>query len=190
MTDTQFKMLSILDRQISSCKKCSLYQNGRAKPFWSAQSINIIIGEAPGRDEIINSTPFIGRAGKVLWDVLHNHRLSREQFLIINSANCRPVNGNKNGKPTSNEMIACSDWVRKYIKVLNPNKILLLGSYAVQSVLSESVKITVANGTVTHLSYDNETRYPVVRSVHPAYTLYSPNGKMDLEKAIGVFARL
>jgi len=164
-------MLELLDYQISSCTKCNLHKNGRCKPSWSPTAEYAVIGEAPGRDEILKGKPFIGRAGQFLWFMMKEYNLQREQFLVINSVNCRPVSGGKNGKPTETEQKMCREWVRKYLKVLNPKKVILLGEYAMFSLTGKR-GITKYNGKTI---VSDEFNMPFVACVHPAYATYNPD---------------
>ena len=44
-----------------------------------------IIGEAPGRDEDLSGEPFVGRAGKLLNEILFSMKLSRDNVYITNT---------------------------------------------------------------------------------------------------------
>lgn len=184
MDKKQLRILSLLDNMIGECKKCSLFQNGRAKPYWVSSSRFAIIGEAPGFDEVRENSPFVGKAGNILWDAVKRNGLSREDFLIINSVNCRPVVGNKNGKPSNEQMEQCRPWIRKYLKVLKPRAILILGGYALFTILGES-DIMKHSGKEVH---SREFDCPVVISVHPAFTIYNPSkGEQLLKESIEKF---
>jgi uracil-DNA glycosylase len=184
MTKKQIRMLELLDEMILKCEKCSLFENGRAKPYWTKNSRYAIIGEAPGADEVKEGTPFIGKAGNILWDALGEYKLSRSDFLIINSANCRPKVGNKNGKPTKIQMERCKPWIVKYLKVIKPEKILILGNYALETMLNEG-NILERNGELTRL---DEFNCYVYKSVHPAYCIYNKENGVDmLRKSIKIF---
>jgi uracil-DNA glycosylase len=185
MNNKQIRMLQLLDEQILSCTDCELCKNGRAKPFWSLQSEYLIIGEAPGEEEVINDTPFIGRAGRILWNIMNVYGLYREQFGIINSVNCRPVAGGKNGKPAYEQTLKCNKWIRKYVHALNPKKILLLGSYAIKIMTNRDGGIT-ANNAMEEIVHVNGKRYITIKSVHPAYTIYS-GSDMLLRESISKF---
>ena len=184
MNQKQTKMLHLLDKQIQQCTRCDLHENGGCKPYWTEQSKYIILGEAPGRNEVTSNEPFIGSAGKNLWSIMAEFGLTKEDFLIINSVNCRPVNGNKNGKPTKEQMLTCRPWIRKYIKVLHPELILVLGSYPLLT-LTGLKGIMSLNGEVIHSAeFDVDT----VMSIHPAMCIYKgEEGKQMLRESIKVF---
>lgn len=184
ITPKQIRMLELLDEQIQSCEKCSLHENGRAKPFWTEESRYAICGEAPGSNEVTYNSPFVGEAGKNLWTVLERNALYRKDFLIINSTNCRPVKGNSNGKPTKIQLERCRPWIRKYLKVFQPEKILILGGYALFTLLGQD-GITARNGELERMDEFNCYAY---KSIHPAYIIYNrKEGIKKLEEAIQIF---
>jgi DNA polymerase len=181
-------MLQLLDEQILACKRCGLYNGGRCKPYWTERSKYVIVGEAPGKQEVVESTPFIGMAGQILWDTIYKiTRCLRSDFAIINSVNCRPTDGIRNLKPDRGDQVACKQWIRKFIKVIEPEKVLILGNYAMGTMLGRSSGIVKFNATEGNL----ETYYknvPFVISVHPAYTIYNKDdGLQKLEEAIEKF---
>jgi uracil-DNA glycosylase family 4 len=96
---------------IGACQNCDLKKNGMAIPLAGSKVRCILIGEAPGENEIKQGEPFVGRSGKLLIDKFQQHGFTRENFLILNSTNCRPVHLNegsvRNDKPTLTEIEAC-----------------------------------------------------------------------------------
>ena len=60
----------------------------------------LFIGEAPGKKEDISGTPFVGRAGKFLNEMLEKINLSREDVYITNIVKYRPLN---NRDPLNNK---------------------------------------------------------------------------------------
>jgi uracil-DNA glycosylase family 4 len=181
------RMLYLLDGMVEKCELCSLYQNGRAKPYWTENYEGyFIVGEAPGKDEIANGEPFIGKAGSILWDIMNSYGYKKEQFLMINSVNCRPVVAKRNGKPTEEQMHTCREWISKYLGVLKPFRGILLGSYAAQTMLNIKDSVIAFNASVATIRMNdiNTPLVPVIRSVHPAYSIYSEEGKVLLEESV------
>lgn len=172
LSKKRIRMLELLDKQVRSCKKCSLNPNGTAVPHWTPNSRYVIIGEAPGYNEVRNKTPFVGAAGKILTDLLGNIGFRRSEFLIINSVQCRPVEGNRNSKPNETQLRACQDYIRKYINVVNPEKILCLGNYAKYIFTGDITGILRQRGVFKNLSL-REKEYPVLFTIHPAYCIYN-----------------
>jgi len=148
----------------------------------------VIVGEAPGKLEVVENTPFIGMAGEILWNTIYKITgLFRSEFAIINSVNCRPTDGIRNLKPERGDQYACKQWIRKFLKVIEPEKILILGNYAMGTMLNKHSGIVRYNATEGNLDpYYKNT--PFVISVHPAYTIYNKDdGLQKLEEAIEKF---
>lgn len=187
MKNKQKKMLKALDTIVENCEECSLHSNGKAVPYWTNDSKYIIVGEAPGKNEVVNNIPFVGTAGKHLWGIMGEYGFRREDFLVINTCQCRPViPPDRNGKPTQKQIDKCQRIVKGYFKVLKPPKIILLGNYAIGSILGES-GIMERNGLLTTESiFDMDIM--VVRSVHPAMCIYKGiEGQKMLKKSIKNF---
>jgi DNA polymerase len=188
LSKKQIRMLQLLDEQILNCKRCGLHNGGRCKPYWTTRSRYAIVGEAPGSLEVVENTPFIGMAGQVLWGTINKITgLFRADFAIINSVNCRPTDGSKNLKPDKGDQYACKQWIRKFLKVIEPEKVLILGNYAMGTMLGRHSGIVKYNATEGLLnSYFKNV--PFVISVHPAYTIYNKDdGLQKLEEAIEKF---
>lgn len=185
-------MLELLDDQVLSCKDCTLHHNGgRCKPHWTISSKYAILGEAPGADEVKFNEPFYGKAGTILWDVLAEFDLCKDDFVIVNSVNCRPVKesdrGWVNSKPDEYHQAMCRKWYRKYFKVVKPRKMLVFGNYAMGTLINEF------SGIIKHNAesfYHKEFEMPYVLSIHPAFCIYDPDGKPLLEHSIKVFKNI
>lgn len=186
LSKKQRRMLELLDGQIQSCTECLLHVNGRAKPYWTEKSKYVLILEAPGGDEVRENTPTIGKAGRILWDAFMKYDLKREDFLIINSVNCRPMVGNRNGKPTYEEMDKCRHFVYKYINVLNPKFGMVFGNYAMWFLFGIRSGITRHNG---NWESNISLKVDFVKSVHPASVIYTADNRKILERSIDVFSR-
>jgi DNA polymerase len=181
-------MLLLLDGMVSKCTECVLYKGGRVKPYWTPMSIYAAVGEAPGAQEVAQNEPFVGKAGEILAESMAKVGFRKEQFLFINSVNCRPTDGSKNSKPSLLQVDICRKWMRKYIKVLNPEKIIGFGNFARGSLSGNYTGIIKYNGWVDSIHPYNKR---VVYSVHPAYCIYNQSdGEKKLDYAIERFRNL
>lgn len=174
LINKKVRMLELLNKQVSNCNKCLLHNNGTAIPYWSKHSKYVIIGEAPGYNEVRRQTPFVGAAGNILTTELSNAGFNSKDFLIINTVQCRPVSGTGNGKPNESQIKSCQDYLRKYIKVINPEKILCLGNYAKYIFTGNYTGILSQRGSFNEYSLEGSNeKYPVLFTVHPAYCIYN-----------------
>ena len=78
--------------ELEGCKKCDLCKTRTQVVFGSGDpdSEIMFVGEAPGFNEDQQGKPFVGRAGKLLEELLQEIGLTREQGFIANVLKCRP----------------------------------------------------------------------------------------------------
>ena len=181
-------MLELLDTMIGQCTDCELHTGGHVKPYWTPMSTLAALGEAPGKDEVDSNEPFVGKAGEILGNTMAKAGFRKDQFLIINSVNCRPVENGRNGKPKIDQIMECKKWVNKYIKVIKPEKMIAFGNFAKGSLNNSFTGIVKYNGWIEPVS---SYGIHVVYSVHPAYCIYQGDaGKVMLKKSIEKFRDL
>ena len=168
-----FPNLDDLKSKASNCRKCQLSKERTKVVFGSGNhdASVLLIGEAPGREEDMNGEPFIGRAGKLLTEILFSVKLSRKNVYITNTVKCRPP---ENRNPNHDEIDACSTYLDQQINLISPSVIVLLGKIAAESLMSTSEPMSSLRGKV-HLYKD--TQIPMLVFYHPAYLLRSPGEK-------------
>jgi len=94
----------------------------------------MIIGEAPGANEVKEKQPFVGMAGKNLDYLIKLSRLDRKKdFLITNAFPFRTFEGNKNRTPKAKELKEGAKLLLKEIEIVKPKLILLLGNSAIKA---------------------------------------------------------
>ncbi len=168
-----------LHSKVIECTQCPLHAS-RTNAVFGEGDINaniLIIGEGPGANEDKQGRPFVGRAGKLLDEVLGNYGLSREKGVFIaNIVKCRPP-GNR--VPRKTEVNTCFPYMEKQIELLNPKMILLLGLTAVKTFLGIEEQMKVIRGV--EKSKDGRT---VMGTYHPAAILRNPNLRNLLEEDI------
>ena len=127
-----------LKEQCQQCTKCDLSKT-RTNVVVGVGPVPcnlMLIGEAPGEKEDLSGEPFVGRAGKLLDQILESVGISRqENIYIANTIKCRPP-GNRN--PTSEENVACNDWLEQQIAIIKPKIILLCGSVSMKMAFPDS----------------------------------------------------
>jgi DNA polymerase len=131
----------------------------------------MIIGEAPGAEEDRRGEPFVGRAGKLLDEMLRAIGLQRDEVFIANVLKCRPPN---NRDPSVEEARLCRDHLQAQIELLNPRIVLAVGRIAAQQLLHTDAPLGKLRGQVHSL---NNGQLPLVVTYHPAYLLRSPSQK-------------
>jgi DNA polymerase len=121
-----------LNKKIGSCAKCRLSKT-RIKTVPGEGPLDaeyFIIGQGPGANEDQLGRPFIGRAGKLLTELLVLAGIDRSKETFITSiVKCLPTPP-VNRKPKSDEIDACRDYLASQIEIVGAKKIILLGDMA------------------------------------------------------------
>ena len=86
----------------------------------------MLIGEGPGWHEDQQGKPFVGASGKFLTELLGHAGLEREDVFITNVVKCRPP-GNRD--PLPDEIEACSGYLDRQIRMVDPDVIVTLGRF-------------------------------------------------------------
>ena len=150
------------------CRLCDLHA-GRIKPVFdkgNPQAKLMICGMVPAHEENNVGTPFVGRAGKLLDDILSDSNLTSDDVYITNLVKCclSP------GKPLQEEWVAhCLPYIIVQIDLLKPKAILALGADASINLLGldPKPKMWTIRGKV--FSYSNDTL--LIPTYHPSYLL-------------------
>jgi uracil-DNA glycosylase family 4 len=96
-----------LERRCSDCTQCGLSRTRQKVAFGrgNPEAPVCFVGEAPGAEEDAQGKPFVGRAGRLLDEMIQQMGLSPDDVYICNIVKCRPPD---NRKPTPAEIRACS----------------------------------------------------------------------------------
>lgn len=162
---------SELRESVAQCTSCVLHTSRRQTVFGvgNQDADWMIIGEAPGAEEDRRGEPFVGRAGKLLDEMLRAVGQPRDKVFIANILKCRPPD-NRDPKPA--EAAACRNYLERQIALVKPKIILAVGKIAAQYLLGSDATVGKMRGTV-HRHGDT----PIVVTYHPAYLLRSPAQK-------------
>ena len=162
-----------LELEAKNCHACPLSNTRNNVVFGQGnrKAKILIIGEAPGKDEDLSGEPFVGRAGKLLNEILFSMKLTRDNVYITNTVKCRPP---ENRNPNSDEINSCSRFLDNQISLISPNIIILLGKVAAGRLMNTSEPMSSLRGRVHHYK---DTDIPMLVFYHPAYLLRSPSEK-------------
>jgi len=168
-------LLKIRD-DIGDCTRCKLHK-GRHKIVFgdgSAKAQLVFVGEGPGADEDAQGLPFVGRAGKLLTQMIEAMGLERKDVYICNVVKCRPP---ENRAPEPDEVATCSPFLLRQIDVIQPRVIVCLGAVAAKTLLETNRGITQFRGQ--WLEWRGRK---LMATYHPAYLLRNPNAKGEVWK--------
>jgi uracil-DNA glycosylase len=173
-----------LKKLINSIQNCNLKENSKDLILGDGNhdSPIMIIGEAPGLEEEKNNKTFQGEPGLLLEKMLSAINLKKENIYSSYAINFRPP---EDRKPTSQEIKRYSIFLKQHISIIDPKIVILLGSTAMESVISSNKKISNERGIWKEIILKNKT-YPIMITFNPSYLIRFPENKKfsweDLKK--------
>jgi uracil-DNA glycosylase family 4 len=160
----------------------------------------LLVGEAPGENEIDTGIPFIGRAGIELMKSLESIGLTRDDVYITSTVRSRPykwgtkkerdgtlVKRTYNRAPKTAEILAHAPLLDYEIQNLQPSLIVTLGTIGLQRLLGKEAKVTELHGQkislpIQYLSNLEDCHYSltsksyvIVPTFHQASVFYRPS---------------
>ena len=180
------KRLEDLARQVSVCTKCDLAMTRTNTVFASGDphSPLMLVGEGPGENEDATGLPFVGRAGKLLDDILGAVDLTRDKVYLTNTVKCRAAveegGRMKNRQPKTTEIRACNPYLQGQMEAVKPDIILCLGGPAAKTLIDKDFKITKDRGKW----YDLDNGARAMATFHPAYVLRQRGEDLDNTKRL------
>jgi len=164
---------------VKSCRKCSLWKT-RKKPVVGEGSIDtdiLFVGEAPGYNEDLQGRPFVGKAGKILDELLESIGLKRNDVYVANLLKCRPSD---NRNPLKTEIDVCTEYLEKQIEIIQPKIIVPLGNFASSYIFEKFGlkydKISNIHGKIFQIN-TVFGRLKIIPLYHPAVATYNPETK-------------
>jgi DNA polymerase len=176
--------LERIREDIGDCTRCRLHKHRNHIVFGvgNPRAELVFIGEGPGHDEDVQGIPFVGRAGKLLTQIIEAMGLRREDVYICNVIKCRPP---ENRMPEKDEIATCSPFLLRQLAVINPKVIVCLGSVAAQTLLGTHKPISQFRG-----QWFGFRGSRLIATYHTAYLLRNPSAKAevwsDLKKVMAV----
>jgi len=165
--------LAELARQVSVCTRCDLSLTRTNTVFGTGDPFSplMLVGEGPGENEDATGLPFVGRAGKLLDDILRAVNLTRDDVYLTNTVKCRAAveegGRMKNRPPRTSEVRACNPYLKGQTEAVRPKVILCLGGPAAKTIIDKDFKITKDRGKW----YEVEGGIMAMATFHPAYVL-------------------
>ncbi|HYC54879.1 MAG TPA: uracil-DNA glycosylase [Candidatus Binatia bacterium] len=171
---------------LGACTRCKLC-SGRTNIVFGVGNPDadlMFIGEGPGEDEDLQGEPFVGKAGRLLTDIITlGMGLKRSDVYIANVIKCRPPN---NRNPEPDEIVACEPFLMRQVELVAPKVLVSLGNFATQALLRDRTSITRRRG-----QWHQFAGIPLMPTFHPAYLLRNPSDKrLVWEDIKQVMARL
>ena len=164
---------SALREECLSCQRCGLAETRKNVVFGDGnpEAELLFIGEGPGANEDAQGLPFVGRAGKLLDDMLEMIDLDRTKIFITNIVKCRPP---QNRDPLNVEQDACIGYLRQQTQILQPKILVCLGRIAAMRLMNPKFRITKEHGQF----YDLGTMRAMAL-YHPSALLRDPSKRPE-----------
>ncbi len=161
---------------IGDCTRCRLHKKRNHIVFadGNPKADLVFVGEGPGADEDATGIPFVGRAGKLLTQMIEAMGLQRKDVYICNVVKCRPP---ENRQPEPDEVTTCSPYLVRQLEVVNPKVIVCLGATAAKTLLETDMGISKFRGQ--WLDFRGKK---LLATYHPAYLLRNPAAKSEVWK--------
>ncbi|HMI52942.1 MAG TPA: uracil-DNA glycosylase [Candidatus Saccharimonadales bacterium] len=177
--------LLAIREDLGDCTRCKLSRTRNKLVFGDGnpKAELVFVGEGPGADEDAQGLPFVGRAGKLLTQMIEAMGLQRRDVYICNVVKCRPP-GNR--RPEPDEVAQCSPFLLRQLDSISPKVIVCLGATAAQLLLQTDKGISQFRG-----EWLDFRGTKLMATYHPAYLLRNPAAKADVWKDLQkVMARL
>jgi uracil-DNA glycosylase len=162
-----------LYRDVSGCRRCRLHE-GRTRAVFGAGNADadlMFVGEAPGAEEDRQGLPFVGRAGRLLNELLAGIGLTREDVFVANVLKSRPP---ANRDPQPDEIEACWPYLERQIQLIEPRVLATLGNFATKRITGSPAGITRVCGVPQVHELAGRTVF-VFPLLHPAAALRTPS---------------
>ncbi|HXL23099.1 MAG TPA: uracil-DNA glycosylase [Candidatus Dormibacteraeota bacterium] len=169
---------------LGDCTRCKLHKTRKNIVFadGNPKAELVFVGEGPGADEDAQGLPFVGRAGKLLNQMIEAMGLRRQDVYICNVVKCRPP---ENRLPERDEIEKCSPFLLRQLDTIAPKVIVCLGACAAQTLLETNRGISQFRG-----QWLDFRGHKLMATYHPAYLLRNPSAKAevwkDLQKVMAV----
>jgi len=159
-----------------NCTRCKLHKARTNIVFGvgNPKAQLVFVGEGPGHDEDIQAEPFVGRAGRLLTQMIEAMGLKRSDVYICNVVKCRPP---ENRLPEKDEITTCSPYLIRQLDVIKPKVICCLGACSAQTLLNTSQGISRYRG-----EWFDYRGAKLMATYHPAYLLRNPAAKSEVWK--------
>lgn len=143
----------------------------------------VLIGEAPGKQEILAGKPFVGQAGKNLDEFISILNIDKADLYITNVVKLRPYKINEetgresNRTPVKKEINIFSSFLMKELEIINPKLVVTLGNIALKCITQDDKSsIGILHGKPMDIKF-GEAEFKLFPLYHPASIIY----KADLK---------
>lgn len=130
----------------------------------------MLVGEAPGREEDILGSPFIGPAGQLVRMLMLQSEIKPLECFFSNLVHCRPPKNDFAKAIELGAAVCRTHWLYREIQAVHPRVIVAVGARAGRVLLNTPERVT-ATELATMTYEDPLNKCLVVGCFHPSYAL-------------------
>jgi uracil-DNA glycosylase len=185
-----------LARRMRRCRECGL-PDGVSAVFGRFDSPSwMLVGQAPGKQEVALGRPFAGAAGRRLFQWLAEAGFEEQQFrsfsYITAMMKCFPGSGERGDlRPSRQQVANCAPWLEQELALARPAVLIPVGQLAIERFLGKAKLEELIGRRFTRSIAGREV--VVVPLPHPsgasAWT-NAPGNRKLIRRAIGMIGRL
>ena len=151
----------------------------------------VLVGEAPGAQEVAQGRPFSGQAGKNLDGFLAATGLEREELFITNTVKLRPCVVSPNGRtrnrpPNREELRFFIPWLQRELALLSPKLVVTLGNTPLRALTDEKASVGALHGSPV----SGGDGMQLFCLYHPAAVIYDRSLRPVMEEDLGRLSAL
>jgi len=136
----------------AACTRCPLYRDAtQAVPGEGpGRATFMLVGEQPGDKEDLAGKPFVGPAGRMLDQALHDAGIARDEAYVTNAVKHfkHEMRGKRrlHKRPNNYEIERCKIWLDDERKLIKPAAVIALGVTAARSLTGKTLTIAKVRG--------------------------------------------
>ena len=177
--------LTALAQAADDCQGCPLFANATQTVFGEGPRTAplLLVGEQPGDQEDRQGHPFVGPAGRVLWQCLDQAGIERGDVYVTNAVkHFKHTDRGKrrlHKKPTTAEIEACHPWIEAELRAVRARAVIALGATAARSLIGRTTPIASNRGVPLDLG-----GMPLWITYHPSAVLRADERAAEIRSAI------
>jgi DNA polymerase len=174
-----------LEDAARDCTGCLLYRDATQTVFGrgSKAAAIMLVGEQPGDREDVEGEPFVGPAGRILWQCIDSAGIDRTDVFVTNAVKHfkHELRGKRriHQRPTTSEINACHPWLDAELDAVASSVVVALGATAARALFGKTLGIAANRGR-RHALGDRI----VVVTYHPSAVLRGDQRADELRAAI------
>ena len=132
---------------LSACRRCT-FDDPAILPVISSSRdpLAMLVGQAPGKTEVVDRRPFAGRAGRTMFrwfaEVGIEEQVARRRIYIAAITRCFPgpsPSGRGDRVPSPAQIASCTGWLDAEIAMIRPTVLIPVGRLAIERFLGNGL---------------------------------------------------